>query len=186
MGSINFIEKAKGMTMQEAFRNAQNEAESEYGTDCYNGQINNCHGFIDVTQIFKKSGLSLSDFIDKRLEKLSKFEPGEGICISDPVGNSNKIKSQVDHIVTPGTKKWLLLYEVISLWEDIKECPKAFNTKAEAVTFARNLAEKYQSSFKITMIKRLEKGNPVVAEVKYKKSVNEKPGEFIFFGYVSY
>jgi len=186
MGSISYKVVSKGYTIKEAFYNAQKEAEEEYGNDIYNGKINNEFRFKDVTNLFKNSKKNLGDFIEDRLDKLSKFDLGEGICIQEPILNKNKIKSQVDHIITSGTKKWLLLYKVEPLFIECRECPKTFQTKGEAVAFARQLAEKYKANFHITMIKELDKINPLVAKVKYKKSKNEGSGKYIFYGHVSY
>jgi len=186
MGSIRYEEEMSGSSMKDAFREAQRIAQMEYGDDIYNGKINNAQGFRDVTSLYRASKLNLTDFIDQRCNNLSKFEVGEAICLEKPIGNINKVKSQVDHIVTKGTKKWLLLYEVNPTYISCYECPKSFPTKGEAVKYARQLAEKYQADFSIKMVKKLDKIDPLVAKVSYKKSKKEKLGTYIFYGYVSY
>jgi hypothetical protein len=103
------------------------------------------------------------------------------ICLCKPVANKNKTKSQVDHIVTPGTKKWVLKYvvqrgdHVIGSW----------NTKGDAVKDARKYTEKHQVPTTILMKKFLEKGDNLVAKITYKKAPNEKDGEWVFFGYAA-
>ena len=187
MGSIRYCEEGKGLNMADAFKRLQDEAREEYGDDIYNGRINNAQGYRDVTNAYKSSKKDLDDFIDERCDNLSKFEMGEAICLDKPVENNNKVKSQVEHIVTKGTKKWILLYKVkASYRSDLDMYTKFFKTKGEAVTYARQMAEKFKQDFRITMIKELENGNPLVAKVSYKKSKNEKEGRYIFYGYVSY
>ena len=185
MGSINFIQDGRGWSMGEAFRDLQEEARREHGDDCYNGKINNCTGVHDCTREFLESKLDLDDFIEKKLETMTKFQGGLSICVRKPVLNSNKVKSKVDHIVTPGTKKWILKYQVESLTSDDYKTP-TFLTKGEAVNYAREMSELHRATYKISMIKELEKGTNKVAEVSYKPSKNEKEGQFVFFGVVSY
>jgi hypothetical protein len=187
MGSISYKVISKGMTMQEAFDKAVESAEEEYGHDVYSGQINNSMGFIDVTASYRTSKeRDLDDFIDKRLKGLSKFIKGEGICMAEPKLNNNKIKSVVDHIVSKGTKKWILLYQVSSVYDDYRECPKPFKTKGEAVNYSRKLSEKYRATFEVNMIKELEEGSTLVAKTSYKKGKEEREGTFVFYGVVSY
>ena len=47
------VVQAEGITMKEAFRNAQKDAIYHYGNDPYNGQINNCDLGRDVTNDFE-------------------------------------------------------------------------------------------------------------------------------------
>jgi hypothetical protein len=185
MGSINFIKYGKGWTMQEAFSDLQEEARDEYGDDIYNGKINNCSGIVDGTREYLESKLSLTDFIDKKLEDMTKFESGIGIAIKKPVVNKNKVKTKVDHIVTPGTKKWILKYKVEDKsGKDYKV--RSFLTKGEAVNYAREMAEKTRGHYEIRMVKELEKDVSKVAEISYKPSKDEAQGQFVFFGAVSY
>jgi hypothetical protein len=103
------------------------------------------------------------------------------ICLCQPVGNKNKTKSQVEHIVTPGTKKWVLKYvvqrddHVIGSWD----------TKGDAVKDARKYTEKHQVPTSILIKKFLEKGDNLVAKITYKKATNERDGEWVFFGYAA-
>ena len=104
------------------------------------------------------------------------------ICVVKPVGNKNKTKSQVEHIVTPGTKKWILKYFVFANYDTFIG---AYLTKGEAVTKARVHTEKTQESTYITMEKVLDKANKTVAKITYKKSTTERDGEWVFFGYAA-
>lgn len=187
MGSIRFYETTTAFSMKEAFKNLQDKAKEEYGDDTYNGTINNCQGYKEVTKIFKNSKKSLDKFIEERCENLSKFMPGEGICIEEPKSNSNKIKSKVEHHVTKGTKKWVLYYVVDSKYINYRYLDiKKFKKKGDAVNFARQEAEKFKKPFTVKMEKRLENADSLVATIKYKPSKNEKPGTYVFYGYVSY
>ena len=42
MGATLIFKTGRGRTMQEAFASLQKEAKEEYGSDPYNGEINNC------------------------------------------------------------------------------------------------------------------------------------------------
>jgi hypothetical protein len=104
------------------------------------------------------------------------------ICVQQPVANKNKTKSQVEHIVTPGTKRWVLKYVAYNYHGHKLD---SFETKGGAVEFARMRVEKTQEVITIKMEKVLEKCSPNVAIVTYKKSPTERDGEWIFFGYAA-
>ena len=104
------------------------------------------------------------------------------ICVLKPVGNKNKTKSQVEHVVTPGTKKWILKYFVYSGRDRFID---AYLTKGEAVSKARAHTEKTQESTHVTMEKILDRANKTVAKITYKKATNERDGEWVFFGYAA-
>ena len=87
----------------------------------------------------------------------------------------------MEHIVTPGTKKWVLKYVVrhgdyfIGSWDK----------KADAVKDARKYTESYQEPTTIEIEKVLDKGSSRVAIIRYKKSSTERPGKWVFFGYAA-
>lgn len=183
MGSSWFTTRSSGKSVRDAYDRAVELAEEEYGhQEGYSGEINSSAGYRDVTKEFKASGKSLAKFMDDQMDKLTKHQGAQAICIEEPRENTNKIKSQVEHIVTPGTKKWLLKYVVYNS-EDrmIASC----DTKGDAVKKAREYTEKYQRSTNICMEKTLEKGNRTVARVTYKSSSVERDGRWVFFGWAS-
>jgi hypothetical protein len=184
MGACQFKSRYSGKTAEEAYNRACEEAEQEYGhQDGYNGTISTTNGFRDETEMYGKSKFDdVSAYIRNRFETMNKRDCS-AICVVKPVGNKNKTKSQVEHIVTPGTKQWILKYEVENHFEDrvIASCV----TKGDAVKAARAYTEKTQHSTKIVMRKVLNKSNPVVANITYKKATNERDGEWIFFGYAA-
>ena len=193
MGACQFKVRSTGKTVEEAYRRACEIAEDECGhQDGYNGTISTTHSFRDETETYKKSkffntsgGLSddVSAYIHNRFDSHSMNKRDcSAICLRQPVGNKNKTKSQVEHVVTPGTKKWVLKYVV---YDDGLRMITSCDTKGEAVTKARAYTEKHQSSTYICMEKSLDKGNKTVARITYKKSPTERDGEWIFFGYAA-
>ena len=183
MGACQFKVRSSGKTAQEAYNRACEVAEDEYGhQDGYNGTISTTDGFRDETELYKKSKFNdTSAYMRDRFENMSKRNCS-AICIVQPVGNKNKTKSQVEHVVTPGTKKWVLQYTVETYDGNVLS---AHATKTDAVKIARYHTEKTQQATKIKMRKVIEKGDPLVARITYKKSTTERDGEWIFFGYAA-
>ena len=186
MGATQFKERGTGKTAQEVYRKLCEIAEEEYGhQEGYNGTISTTHSFRDETEAYNKSKFKdVSAYIRDRFDSHSMGKRDcSVICVRQPVGNKNKTKSQVEHIVTPGTKKWILKYVVYDSHNDrmIASC----NTKGEAVTKARAYTEKTTTPTNICMEKSLEKGNRTVAKITYKKSTTERDGEWVFFGYAA-
>lgn len=183
MGAQQFTVNSRGNSAKEAYQNAVDDADLEYGhQQGYSGAINATPGFSDATKKYKTSGLPLYNFIEQRLDKMTKFEGAECICLEEPKTNSNKIKTQVEHIVTPGTKKWVLMYVVYRHSDRITAAP----TKTEAVKLARQYSEKHQCTTTIKMERALEKSDhSLVAKISYKKSANEREGKYVFYGWAS-
>jgi uncharacterized protein YqgV (UPF0045/DUF77 family) len=184
MGACQFKVRYFGKTADEAYRNACDDAEEEYGhQDGYNGTISTTHGFRDETEAYKKSKFNdVSSYIHDRFDSHAMNKRDcSAICVVPLVGNKNKTKSQVEHVVTPGTKKWVLKYVVQSGDHVIG----AWNTKGDAVKDARKYTEKHQVSTSIVMKKYLEKGDNLVAKITYKKAPTERDGEWVFFGYAA-
>jgi hypothetical protein len=180
MGACSFENRGRGKSAQDVFRRLQERAEREYGDDCYNGTISTVPGFRDITNEWKNSKRDLDSFISKKLDDANKYDCF-CICTNPPVENKNKTKSQVDHIVTPGAKKWVLRYVVRCGDHYVGGWP----TKGEAVKDARRYTEANQASTTISMEKYLEKGSSTVAKITYKKSDKERDGQWIFFGYAA-
>jgi hypothetical protein len=181
MGASFFRTSYRGKSLSDAYKSAIEEAESEHGHDPYNGTISTTHGVTDLSVNFKNSKMKLEAYISSQMERLNKRECA-AICIQEPVGNKNKTKSQVEHIVTPGTKKWVLKYVV---YNHNGNQLSSFDTKGAAVDFARDRTEKTQQTTTIDMEKVLDKVNPRVAKITYKKSTTEKDGKWIFFGWAA-
>jgi hypothetical protein len=181
MGASWFEINRHGKSLQDAYDTAREMAIEESGNDSYNGTISTTHQCADLTAQFKRSGKSLKEYIDMQIDKLHKRDCA-AICIEEPKANTNKTKSQVEHIVTQGTKKWVLRYVVYNYVDFmIASC----DTKGEAVKKAREHTEKRQTPTRVCMEKTLERGNNTVARVTYKKSSTEKPGKWVFFGWAA-
>ena len=184
MGSQSFTTYSRGKSVNDAYNRAVEAAEEEYGhQDGYSGQINSAGGYGDATKEFKASKKSLDKFIDEQIDKLTKFDGARAVCIEEPVANNNKTKSQVEHVVTPGTKKWVLTYVVYCDGSRINSAL----TKGDAVKMARAYSEKHQRTTTVKIERRLEKdSHALVAKITYKKSSTEKEGRWVFFGWASY
>jgi hypothetical protein len=184
MGACQFKVRYSGKTADEAYRKACDDAEEEYGhQEGYNGTISTTPGFRDETEAYKKSKFDdVSAYIRNRFDTMNKYDCS-AICVVPSVGNKNKTKSQVEHIVTPGTKKWVLKYVVYNDYND--RLIGSFSTKGDAVKKARDITEKHQTSTYVSMEKMLEKGDKKVAKITYKKATNERNGEWVFFGYAA-
>jgi hypothetical protein len=184
MGANWFATQSRGKSVKHAYDRAVAEAEYEHGhQDGYSGEINSSAGYRDVTKEYKASGKTIRDFMDQQMSKLTKHQGAQAICIQEPKGNDNKIKTQVEHVVTPGTKKWVLTYIVYCGDSRIASAL----TKGDAVKRARDYSEKHQCSTIIKMERRLEKdAHALVAKITYKKSSTERDGEWIFFGWAGY
>jgi len=183
MGATQFKVRSTGKTPQEAYVKACEVAEDEYGhQEGYNGTISTTPGFRDETEAYKKSKFDdVYAYIRNRLDTMNKYDCS-AICVCQPVGNKNKTKSQVEHVVTPGTKKWVLRYVIHT---DRGQRIGDYITKGHAVNNARKYTEKTQNSTCITMEKQLEQGTNKVAKITYKKAPKERDGEWVFFGYAA-
>lgn len=183
MGSQQFTTYGRGMSISEAYRSAVEEADSEYGhQQGYTGEINSTHGYIDVTDEWNKSKMDMNAFMRQKLEKATKHHGAMAICVDKPVPNKNKTKSQVDHIVEKGTKKWVLKFIARN---GAGNRISSHKTKGDAVKAARAYTEKHSNSSYVEMTKELEKGSTTVAKISYKKASDEKEGRWVFFGYAS-
>lgn len=180
MGACSFENYGRGKSAQQVFTRLQDEAHSEYGHDCYNGTISTVPGFRDITNEWKNSKKDLDSFIHAKLEDANKYDCF-CICTNPPVENKNKTKTQVENIVTPGTKKWVLRYVVYTLGNYVG----GYATKGEAVKAARVHTEKYFVTTAIHIEKKLNKGSSQVAKITYKKSDKERDGQWVFFGYAA-
>lgn len=183
MGSQSFTTYARGKNANDAYNRAVEDANDEYGhQEGYSGAINSSGGFRDITKEFKASKKNMDKFIDEQIESLTKFDGARAICVEEPIGNTNVIKTQVEHVVTPGTKKWVLTYVV---YQGDSRIASAI-TKGDAVKRAREYSEKNQCTTTIKMERRLEKdSHALVAKVTYKKATKERDGRWIFFGWAS-
>ena len=184
MGANWFQTQSKGKNVQNAYDRAVDRANDEYGhQEGYSGEINSSSGCRDVTKEWKASGKSIDQYMNDAMDKLTKHQGAQAICLQEPVENKNKTKSQVEHIVTPGTKKWVLTYIVYCGESRIASAV----TKGDAVKRARDYSEKHQCTTMIKMERCLNNAShALVAKVKYKPSTTEREGRWVFFGWAGY
>lgn len=180
MGACQFENRGRGKSAKDVFTKLQDAAQRDYGDDIYNGTISTVPGFRDLTKEWKSSKQHIDHFIRERLNDARKYDCF-AICTHEPVVNNNKIKTQVEHIVEKGTKKWVLKYVVY----DYDNQLGSYNTKGDAVKAARAHTEKTFKRTTISMEKKLEKGNAQVATITYKPSTTEKDGQWLFFGFAA-
>jgi hypothetical protein len=174
MGAITSYLNVKANSAKEAFKDAVNDAEREYGQDIYNGQINTCCLTKDVTSEYHNAS-NKNKFISEMLDNVPKRE-AYVVCLKKPVSNTNKIKSVVNVTPQKGARQWVTVYKVYRRDELIAEC----KSQTEAIKKARAFSEKHQCKTTIEISKKLSKGIKNVAEVEYKNSRNEQSGEYLF------
>jgi hypothetical protein len=185
MGAQFFYNKTRAFSMREAYNQLVEDAIYENGNDSYNGTISTTPGFQDRTAEYKKhlaGGGDFNSFYQLAQDKTSKFENCWGICLKEPKDNKLKIKSQVEHLVTPGTKRWELFYNVLNREGSVIASSR---TKGEAVDLARAYTEKTKEPTQVTLSKNLMSCSPVVARIKYKADPNMSTGDYAFFGWAS-
>lgn len=184
MGATNIEVTARGRNMQEAFHNAQADAEEEYGTDPYNGEINNCSLLRDVTN--KQGEFDERDHFHEWIWKQTNKRDMYGYCTQKPITNNNKIKTVVTNHPQKGARKFETRYIAVNKWAsaDNKYPGISEKTQTEAIKKARAYVEKNpRVSLSIEVIKVLVAGAKVCAEIKYKAASNERLGSYTFVGY---
>ena len=180
MGATTFSIRQRGTSLQNAYKNAYDEAREEYGRDSYNSTISTTNGVTDLTSKFKASGKTLNEFIDDNILKADKWGDCFGVCIKQAKANTNKIKSVVKHEVFKGTRKWELVYVVATSFGGDEIGVK--DNKAAAVKLAREHTEKTRERTSIHIERRLKGSSSRVAVIEYKGSTNEELGEYVLFG----
>jgi hypothetical protein len=190
MGAISIDVSARGESIKDAFKRAVEDAETELGTDPYNGGINNCELIADWSH--KYNGKNLNKLCEEAIRKCNKREV-IGICLDKPLPNKNKTKSKVENIPQKGARKWETVYQGVSRgynsrlgeWSDTVVVEG--KTQTECIKKARAYVEKNKHvHLTIKISKRLVSGNVECAVVSYKKSKSEKEGRYLFVGMAPY
>lgn len=186
MGAISIQVTAHGKSMRDAFKNAQAEAQEEYGSDIYNGQINNCELIKDVTN--RRSDFDEDDHMYEWIIGQTSKREVYGYCTQNPIANKNKTKTVVKNIPQKGTRKWETRYIAVAKYAHREPNNLMINisekTQTEAIKKARAWVEKnpdYTLEIKITKV--LIEGNTSCAEIRYKKASNERDGSYVFIGF---
>lgn len=179
MGADVVHRQAKGKNIEEAFKNAYADAELYSGQhEGYSGDINSCSFTQDVTSMLQTMTIrQLENYIEENCPRREVW----GYCITNPVLNKNKVKSEV--FVTPqkGTRKWVTVYKAVTTWDE-REVAKD-SSQTNCIKKARAYVEEYpNSSVRIIITKELVEGNKHCAVVKYKQSKTEALGRYKFIG----
>lgn len=179
MGAVSIEVRGYGKNINEAFKNAQREAEEEHGRDIYNGAINNCSLVRDVSS--KRPVMHPDELYDYIINNTNKRDV-MGYCESSPKLNENKIKTQVQNFPQEGTRQWTTEYHGVDNFTGNVVCKASKQT--ECIKKARAYVEKNtHASIKIIITKQLEEGNKECAKITYKKASGEKDGQYVFIGY---
>ena len=179
MGAISIAVRGYGRNIKEAFKNAQDEAQEEYGSDSYNGAINNCYLVRDVTS--KRPSMHPDELESYIIDKCSKREV-MGYCEAQPVLNKNKIKTQVENFPQEGARKWVTVYQGVDTYTQNVVCEA--NTQTACIKKARAYVEKHTHvDVNVVVNKKLAEGNKKCATIKYKKAAGEKLGQYMFIGF---
>jgi hypothetical protein len=184
MGACSIVVTASGKNMDDAFKNAQEEAAQEYGhQQGYSGAINCCELGRDVTRL--RNDYDEEDHFQEWILNNTSKRLVYGYCTQDPIPNKNKTKSEVKNIPQKGTRKWETRYIAEPDWtgqtmsQHISE-----KTQGAAIKAARAYTEKNPGVvLKVKVTKILVEGGETCAEVRYKKSSTERDGRYTFVGY---
>jgi hypothetical protein len=177
MGAQECSGSASARNIEEAWDKVIEEITEEYGNDHYNGELNTCDGFRDITRIYKTDKKQFQ----KILDDLDKYE-AVGWCTKEPIENKNKIKSQVEVNPQKGARKWVVVFLVKD--EKGKTISK-HKSQGDAIKAGRRYTEEHQENTYVKISKDLESGNKDVATISYKKSSTESLGHYEFYGCAS-
>lgn len=183
MGACSIKVYATGTSMQDAFNNAQREAEEEYGhQQGYSGAINCCDLVRDVTNKF--NNFSEEDDFEEWILSHTNKRDVYGYCTNKPITNKNKVKTVVHNIPQKGTRKWETRYVAEDRNGQYNNFHISEKTQTEAIKKARAYVEKNPNArLEITITKELVEGNTTCAKIDYKKASNERNGHFVFVGF---
>lgn len=179
MGASLIVITARGASMEDAYRNAVEDAVHEHGNDSYNGTISTTSGFVDKTKDQRGSGMDVHTYADWLYDndKISKWGNAVGICVTEPVGNTNKIKSQVATTPQKGTRKWETCY-IVELYDGSVIGSSEF--QIDAINLGRKHTEKTQQNTYVRITKKLVNSSNLVSTISYKKSDKERLGSYCF------
>jgi hypothetical protein len=178
MGTRTFTQIAEAASMNDAFRNLQRAAREEYGSDAYNGEINNCELERDVTRQYNEAK-NKTKFIEETMHNLEN-RVAYGITLKEPKSSTNKIKSVVDVNTNKGARVWETRYVVYNSYDESERSIASEKTQGAAIKKARAHTEKTQRRTSVYLEKVLVKGSTSIATVSYKASKTETKGKFLF------
>jgi hypothetical protein len=175
MGTETRWDTISGPTLEKAFEDLQEEDGEDRGKDVDSGSWYNSEGVHEVS----------AEKFDA-MDSGNKYEPAYAKCIKKPIGNTNKIKTDVVRYPNHGTRKWETVYEVVEIgWPDAVRAK--YKLQADAITDARNRCSKNKRNFRIDIAKHLvgKAGDTLCAKISYKKSSTERDGIWEIMGGMS-
>ena len=178
MGTRTFTQMAEAASMNDAFRNLQRAAREEYGSDIYNGEINNCELERDVTRQYN-AAKDKKKFIEETMNNLEK-RVAYGITLKEPKVSTNKIKSVVEIKPNKGARVWETRYKVYDPYDESECAIASEKTQGAAIKKARAYTEKNQKRTIVQLEKVLVKGSASIGTISYKSSKTETKGKFLF------
>jgi len=156
------------MTMNLAFEKAKDK----------NPPLFNVKTFVDMTSFAKASGLSPEGFF--KTLNVSDTVVAYGVCLTEPVANTNAVKVKVEEQLFKGTRQWDLFY---CLYDDItNELMDLEELKAKALGTAKDIAVSRKTTVRIDLERRLNGSDKLIAKVSYNASAGETSGTYMFFG----
>ena len=181
MGASLTERTVKARNINEAWKQVYEEAQEYSGhQEGYSGDFNTCEFSKDVTNLVMTKGSKLDEYISDNCDKREAW----GYCLSQPVANKNKIKTQVDVTPQKGTRKWETVYKAVTSWENNEVARDKSQTAC--IKKARLYVENNPGTrgVNIIIVKELV-GNSQCATVTYKKSTTEKLGLYKFIGWAA-
>ena len=121
----------------------------------------------------------IDDFSDKldRNSELRKWGSAVGVCISQPVVNNNKIKTQVKTTAQKGNRVWKTIYEVRTSDGSIIGSNEI---QIDAINIGRKYTEEHMVKTYVHITKKLTNSSTLVSEISYKQSEKECDGLYYF------
>ena len=179
MGASLIEVRGQGSSITDAYKSVVEDAIYEHGNDSYNGTISTTNGVKDVTKQFRSFGKSISEFVDYVYEndQLQKWGNALGVCLVEPVLNTNKVKSQVKTTPQKGSRKWETRY-VVQLFDGTVIGSSEF--QIDAIKLGREYTEKTKEKTYVHITKKLIGSSTLVSEISYKAADKEKPGLYHF------
>ena len=169
MGAETIYGTSEGRTMMEAWNDLVEDDRQENGSGVYNSVFSSvCNAIKEVYQF--------PDDLDKY--------KAVAVCVQKPIGNTNKIKTEVENFPCKATRKWVTEYYGVT-WRGERISEISSDSQVKCIALARAYIEKNpEVSVEIHIGKKLI-GSTKVAKINYKKATNERLGTWKFMACVA-
>jgi hypothetical protein len=128
------------------------------------------------------------EYYEKHANDVTKHEDAIAYCRVKPIGNDNKVKTEVIRYPNHGARKWVTRYVAKPRYSDTKQHIEA-ETLQECIAKARAYVDKNpEERLDIIITKKLlgKEDSNLCAEIKYKPSSKERDGEWDIAGAMSW